>query len=139
GNYYALLFITSNLYGLDKMVEAKWKLDPIKGKGFSQKKAPSLFDDHFEEIDHNRELDFLKAQITIALKGRMLSNNDIYELTLMNEFRPTHAKTAIDGLIKSKKIDTCNEKGDHVANGGAYYLEYKHFKNRENKIYFKLI
>jgi len=36
GNYYALFFITSNMYGLDKMVEAKWELDPVKGKGFTQ-------------------------------------------------------------------------------------------------------
>jgi three-Cys-motif partner protein len=137
GNYYALFFITSNMYGLDKMVEAKWKLDPIKGKGFTQKKTPSLFDNHFEEVDHNRELDFLKVKITSALKDRILSNNDIYELTLRNEFRPTHAKTALDSLIKFRKIDTCNLNGEHISSPGAYYLDYTHFKNKENKIYFK--
>lgn len=139
GNYYALFFITSNIYGLEKMVEAKWKLDPIKGKGFSQKRAPSLFDNHFEVADHNRELDFLKAQITTALKSRMLSNSDIYKLTLRNEFSPSHAKTVLDGLIRSSKIDTCNEKGEHISSAGAYYLNYTHFKNKVHKIYFKLI
>ena len=138
GNYYALFFITSNIYGLDKMVEAKWNLDPVRGKGFTQKKTPSLFDDHFEEVDHNRELDFLKETITVALKNRMLSNKDIHELALRNEFRPTHAKTALDGLIKSRKIDTCNVKGEHITTGGVYYLDYTHFK-KENKIYFKLL
>ncbi|MGB8191805.1 MAG: three-Cys-motif partner protein TcmP [Chitinophagaceae bacterium] len=139
GNYYALFFITSNIYGLDKMVEAKWKLDPIKGKGFTQKRPPSLFDDHFEEVDHNRELDFLKTKIINGLKSGMLSNNEIYELTLRNEFRPTHAKSVLDELIKAKIIDTCNEKGEHISNIGAYYLDYNHFKNNDNKIYFKLL
>lgn len=139
GNYYALFFITSNIYGLDKMVEAKWQLDPIKGKGFLQKKTPSLFDNHFEEVDHNRELDFLKVQIVDALKKGLLSNNDVYWLTLLNEFRPTHAKTVLDRLIKFKKVDTCNDKGEHIDSAGAYYLDYTHYKNRENKIYFKLL
>jgi three-Cys-motif partner protein len=139
GNYYALFFITSNMYGLEKMLEAKWKLDPIKGKGFKQKKTPSLFDDHFEEVDHNRELDSLKSKITVSLKGRILSNNDIYEITLRNEFRPTHAKTALDELIKLRMIDTCNVKGEHISSSGAYCLDYTHFKNKDNKIYFKLL
>jgi len=137
GNYYALFFITSNIYGLDKMVEAKWKLDPIKGKGFSQKKAPSLFDIQFEEVDHKRELDFLKSKIITALDGTILSNNNIYELTLKNEFRPTHAKKALDELIKSKLINVCNNKGESITSAGMYYLDYTHFKKNENRIYFK--
>lgn len=82
GNYYALFFITSNIYGLDKMVEAKWKLDPVKGKGFSQKKTPTLFDTHFEQVDHSREIDYLKSQILDALRQKVLSNVEIYELAL---------------------------------------------------------
>lgn len=139
GNYYALFFITSNIYGLDKMVEAKWKLDPIKGKGFTQKKAPSLFDNHFEEVDYNRELDFLKTKILEVLKKGILSNNAIYKLTLQNEFRPTHAKKALEGLINSKRVETCDEKGEKIITPGAYYLDYTHFKNNENKIFFKIL
>jgi three-Cys-motif partner protein len=139
GNYYALFFVTSNMYGLDKMVEAKWKLDPVKGKGFLQKKPATLFDDHFQEVDHKRQLDYLKKVILEALQNTVLSNNDIYELTLKNEFRQTHAKSVLDDLIKTKKIDTCNSKGEHLATNGAYYMDYTHFKNNDNKIYFKLI
>lgn len=139
GNYYALFFITSNIYGLDKMVEAKWKLDPVKGKGFLQKKPPSLFDDHFEQVDHSREIDHLKTKILQGLEGKLLSNTQVYELALRSEFRQTHAKSALDDLIRSKKVDTCNEKGEHLSTAGAYYLDYTHYKNNENKVYFKLI
>lgn len=139
-NYYALFFITSNMYGLDKMVEAKWKLDPVKGKGFTQKKVATLFDNQFEEIDNKRQLDFLEILILKHLKEDiLLSNTKIYELSLRNEFRPTHAKTVLDDLIKSKKIDTCNYKGEHIVNIGAYYLDYTHFKNNDNKVYFKIL
>ncbi|MDR2205069.1 MAG: three-Cys-motif partner protein TcmP [Flavobacteriaceae bacterium] len=45
GNYYALFFMTSNIYGLEKMLETKWKLSPISGKGFNQQKQMGLFDE----------------------------------------------------------------------------------------------
>lgn len=139
-NYYALFFITSNIYGLDKMVEAKWKLDPIKGKGFTQKKLATLFDDQFEETDTSSQLDFFKKVILEKLKEKvMVSNVAIYELSLRNEFRPAQAKIVLDDLIKSKKIWVCNQQGEHISNGGAYYLEYAYFKNKDNKVYFKII
>ena len=139
-NYYALFFITSNMYGLDKMVEAKWKLDPVKGKGFTQKRTVTLFDEQFEEIDKNRELDFLKKIILESLKEHsLLSNNYIYELSLRNEFRQTHAKIVLDDLIKNSKIEICNSKGEAIPNIGSYYMDYTHFKNKENKVYFKII
>jgi three-Cys-motif partner protein len=139
-NYYALFFITSNMYGLDKMVEAKWKLDPIKGKGFSQKKPATLFDEEFQEHDVNREIELLKTLIIdYLMEKKMLSNNDIYELALINEFRQTHAKLVLDDLIKNKKIEACNSKGETQIGIVGYYLDYTHFKNKENKIYFKII
>jgi three-Cys-motif partner protein len=139
GNYYALFFITSNVYGLEKMVEAKWKLDPIKGKGFTQKKSPSLFDDHFEVIDHNRQLDFLRCQIINNLQKKMLSNNETYELTLKNEFQIKHANLILKELMSKRIINTCNEQGEAVAYSGAFYLDYTYFKNKEVKIYIKLL
>ena len=139
-NYYALFFITSNLYGLDKMVEAKWKLDPIKGKGFSQKKEITLFDDQFKEADNNLHIAFFEKLILENIKAkRILSNNDIYELSLINEFRPTHARAALDDLIKEQKIITCTSNGKPMHNSGAYYMDYTHYKNNSNKVHFKII
>lgn len=139
-NYYALFFITSNLYGLDKMVEAKWKLDPIKGKGFTQRKMPTLFDSEFQEIDYKSQLEFLKKVIIDFIqKNKIIGSTDIYKLSLQHEFRPTHAKSVMDELIKLKKIETCDKDGNFYDTAGAYYLDYTHFKKKENKVYFKLI
>ena len=143
GNYYALFFITSNMYGLDKMVEAKWKLDPIKGKGFVQRKTSSqtsMFEQQFEEDDNNMHIDVLKTLILNQLKkGRILSNNNIYEISLRNEFKATHATSVLKSLLNNKVIDTCDSKGKHVSHPVSFYMDYTHFKNRENKIYFKNI
>ncbi|MBX9784446.1 MAG: three-Cys-motif partner protein TcmP [Chitinophagaceae bacterium] len=138
-NYYALFFITSNLYGLDKMVEAKWKLDPVKGKGFTQKKAPTLFDTEFEETDNKRELEFLKEILFSFIKqGRIVTNAEIYELSLVNEFRATHAKAVLDDLIKHKKIEPCDLQGNYLDTAGAYYLDYNNYKKSPNKVNFKI-
>jgi three-Cys-motif partner protein len=141
GNYYALFFITSNIYGLDKMVEAKWKLDPSKGKGFIQKKVSqqtTMFEEQFEEQDNNRHLDFLKTSILDGLQEKgTLSNNNIYEISLRNEFRPTHAIMVLEDLLKSNKIDSCNSKGEHLPPSIGFYMDYTHFKNRDDKVYFK--
>lgn len=137
-NYYALFFISSHIYGLDKMVEAKWKLDPIKGKGFIQEKAPTLFDDHFEEIDKNMALGYLKTCLLKALKIGPLSNTQVYELALINEFKPQHAKETLNELIKNKKVEICNSSGSSISHIGSFGLDFTHFKNKTNKIYFKL-
>jgi hypothetical protein len=142
GTYYALFFITSNLYGLDKMVEAKWKLDPIKGKGFTQKhQGPqtSMFNDHFERQDNKRYLNFLKDLILKELKVRgKLSNVDVYELSLLNEFRPMHAKAILTELITTKRIIPLNSKANMLARIDGAYMDYDHFKRKSELIFYKL-
>jgi three-Cys-motif partner protein len=142
GNYYALFFITSNMYGLDKMVEAKWKLDPIKGKGFTQKRSSpqtSMFNDHFEEQDNKRYLDFLKDLILKELKSRgRLSNCELYKLSLLNEFKPMHAKTLLVELVAAKKILPYDAKGNLLSQIDGAYMDYEHFKRKSELIFYKL-
>lgn len=142
GNYYALFFITSNMYGLDKMVEAKWKLDPIKGKGFTQKRVSpqtSMFNDHFEQQDNKRYLEFLKEIILKELKNRgRLSNVDVYELSLLNEFRPMHGKTILSELVTTKKIVSIDSKGNVLDRIDGAYMDYNHFKQKSELIFYKL-
>jgi hypothetical protein len=142
GNYYALFFITSNAYGLEKMVEAKWKLDPVKGKGFSQKKTSSqtsMFEDHFEEVDTKRHLDFLKTLIIDELKKRsQLTNVDFYEIALMNEFKPMHAKKFLTELVDNKRILAWDVHGNRLTRIEGAYMDYDHFKKKMVMIVYKL-
>jgi three-Cys-motif partner protein len=126
GSYYALFFIGSNIYGLEKMLETKWSLDPVKGEGFDQEKDMmqfTMFDDEINENDHLREISYLEDIIFSSLKQRnSMTNVELYELTLRNEFLPKHAKEAIDNLIKKKKIKKIGESK-------GYNINYQNYKD----------
>ena len=124
GNYYALFFIGSNIYGLEKMLETKWKLDPVKGKGFNQNKNTmqlSMFEEEMNEYDNLREISYLEEIIYQSIKqNKTLTNIEIYELSVRNEFLPKHANTALENLVKTKKIQEINNSLGYKINNSNY-------------------
>jgi len=134
GNFYALFFIGSNIYGLEKMLETKWKLDPIKGKGYNQQKDTSqmsLFNEEFDEIDRMRELSYLEEIIYQSISEKEnISNNELYELTLRNEFLPKHTNQVLKNLIKQNRIQ---------CNSSAFGIDYNNFKNKVIISNFKIL
>jgi three-Cys-motif partner protein len=134
GNYYAVFFITSNILGLEKMVEAKWKLDPSSGKGFNQdSKAPSLFGEELVEYDKMQEISYLETIILNVLgQSKKLSNCDIYKLAVTNEFLPKHAKKSIENLIRDNKI---NQIGKSQGLG----ISYKNYRDKNIMAEFERI
>jgi three-Cys-motif partner protein len=127
GSYYALFFISSNIYGFEKMLETKWKLDPIKGKGFNQNKDSnqlSMFNEEMNELDSLREISYLEDIIYRHIKQNTSINNiEIYELTVKNEFLPKHANTALHNLIKNKKIQ-------EIHNSLAYKINHSNYRDK---------
>ncbi len=140
GNYYAIFFITSNIYGLERMIEVKWKQDPSHGKGFVRKKQPGLFDELLVEYDRNRELENLKAILIneISSSSNGIPNTKIYSLTLKNEFLPKHSNEIIKQLKIENKIYTTDRFGNACNFGNATYIDYDHYKKNSIKIYYKL-
>jgi len=136
GNYYAIFFITANIYGLEKMVETKWKTDPNNGKGFRQNSIQNtLFQPEFIEIDKNQNIDKLKEIILQYLKNNnRINTNEIYELGLRNEFCPTHSLKAIKDLCSIKKLKPLG--GGNMPIG--YGINYTNYKNKEIKATFEL-
>lgn len=139
GNYYALFFITSNIYGLEKMLESKWKMDPVKGKGFNQNRKTgqvSMFDQEFEEYDKRKEIDFLTNILRDKIQDvGSLNNNDVYRLSLLNEFRPTHANAAIKLLLK-KGIKAYYPSGDEIQGVVGFGINYDNYKSQIIKVTF---
>jgi len=92
-----------------------------------------MFNDHFDQQDNKRYLQFLKEIILKELKihGR-LSNVDMYELSLLNEFRPMHAKMILCELVTTKKIATIDSNGNVLPRIDAAYQDYEHFKRKVN-------
>jgi len=125
GSYYAIFFICSNIYGLEKMLETKWKLDPGQGKGFKQNEAPlqpSMFDEEIKAFDILQSISTLENIIYQEItKNGILTNVELYELTLKNEFLPKHSTIALNNLIKKGKIRKIN----NTKGSGINYDNYK--------------
>jgi len=129
GSYYAIFFISSNIYGLEKMLETKWKLDPGQGKGFKQRENPaqlSMFEDEIKKFDILQSVSTLENIIYQEIsKNGILTNVELYEISLKNEFLPKHANSALNNLIKKGKI--------RIINGTkGYGINYSYYK--ENNI-----
>lgn len=136
GNYYSLFFITSNIYGLEKMVESKWKLDPNKGKGFNQPSVQgNMFDSSFLEADISHNIANLKnIFVEFLQKNGTLNNCQIYELALAAEYTPAQAKKAIDELLSNRRIKDITGESNPL---GAY-INYNNYKDRIIKVTFGL-
>jgi three-Cys-motif partner protein len=136
GSYYALFFICSNIYGLEKMLETKWSLDTGQGKGFKQNDNSmqlSMFDEELKIFDALQSISTLENIIyqEITQNGK-LTNVRLYKLTLKNEFLPKHAIIALDNLIKKGKIQKIN-------NSKGYGINYTNFKRNNIVSMFEVI
>lgn len=141
GNYYAVFFITSHIYGLERMLEVKWKADPSGGKGFKKKNEQvlDLFGEQLVEYDKQIQFNHLETTFVNALtKSGIMSNVETYELTITSQFLPKHINAVIKELRKKDRIVNCNSSGDITDFGNATYIDYDHYKTNDEKIFFKL-
>jgi len=136
GSYYALFFISSNIYGLEKMLETKWKLDPGQGKGFKQNEEPlqpTMFDEEIKAFDALQSISTLENVIYQEIaKNGTLTNVELYELTLKNEFLPKHVNFVLKNLIKNRKIREVN-------NSKGYKIDYTSYRNKNIVSRFEVI
>ena len=132
--FFCLFFFTSHIYGFDKMLEAKWEIDSEEGRGWSYKNpdALTLFTPSFTTKVNKLEVffrSFLKESRT---------NAEIYEATLHQGFRPTHAVEVLKGLASQNLLNVTSNDG-HKWRKGAFYINYGDYCNRPNQISIQLI
>jgi len=136
GSYYAIFFISSNIYGLEKMLETKWKLDPGQGKGFKQNEdplQPSMFDEEIKTFDTLQSISSLENIIYQEIaQNSTLTNVELYELTLKNEFLPKHANRVLKNLIKRHKIREINSSK-------GYKIDYYSYRDKNIVSRFEVI
>jgi three-Cys-motif partner protein len=123
-NVYALFFVTKHIYGLEKAVEAKWKLDELCGRGFKKKQPKSLFEEEEKEEKKENCIERLRVKLFYYLK-KARTNIDIYRFALTNGFLPKHANIILQELNGENKLifDSHNERKN------SFFLAYKHYKN----------
>ena len=125
-NVYCMFFFTRNVRGYEKMLEAKWSIDPSHGKGHSLEKTISLFDE-IELSGYHQEL------LAYIDSADYRTNADLYLFGLDNNFLPKHTKGVLDGWKKSEtKFEVVALDNKPVR---GYYIEY----NSERRIAFRLV
>jgi len=138
GHFFAVFFITSHIYGLEKNLEAKWRLDENNGVEFKQPKAPTLFDSANKEEIKNNNFNRLKDSILSFLNDGKRTNKDLYEFTLRQGFLPKHTNEVLRYFQNQKKISVKDDKGEEIKQG-TFYISYKPYKKEDKKIIFELI
>lgn len=132
-NYYSLFFITNHIYGLDRIIDTKWKLDSNCGEGFKKIKTEHLFTGMFEETDKENCLEKLESSLKEYLV-EYRTNNEIYEFTLIAGFLPKHSNEILKDLFKNHKLEF-----DRDVRKNSFYLNYGYYKNKDIKYKAKII
>lgn len=100
GQYFSLFFFTNNKKGFQKMLETKWKLDEENGRGYKiavNKSQSSLFG--ITEISNYDELLY-----NLIKEKKVVTNAQLLDFGLDNEYLPKHTKLVLDNLKSSNKI-----------------------------------
>ncbi len=135
-NYYALFFIGHHIYGLEKFIEAKWKNDSL-GQGFNQSKnANTLFGEQLVEYDKNISVSKLE-KLFRELIEKEVSNLQLYEFTLKNQFKTTHMNQLLRELKNKKRIQILDSAKNIIESPRGFGLTYEDFKSKKISYYFK--
>lgn len=122
-NIFCLFFFTCNIKGLEKMLEAKWKEDSERGKGYRVNQQSMLFSEIIAQGYPMKLQQFLAAK---PLK----SNQQVYLFGLEQGFLPKHTNSILRGWQREGKLEIIPSDGQSVRKG-AFYLTSK---NRNVKI-----
>ena len=120
GTYYGLFFMTSQIYGLEKILEVKWKLDDQEGSGFDNRHQMDLFLE-------TEVLDNLEKNLKFYLEEQR-TNCDVYKFTLNQDFLPKHTNLILKKLQKQGQLEVTPKP----TRKGSFYVGYNHYKNCEN-------
>lgn len=131
-NIFALFFMSSNIFGFEKILETKWKLDEEHGGGFrlpEKEQTIDMFADEFALETKNENARKLKKILEEALKSPK-TNKDIYELVVRNEFLPKHANEVLKELQNTNpKFSVIDISTGKKARKNAFYLTYKNYNS----------
>lgn len=130
--FFCLFFFTSHIYGFDRMLDAKWKIDEDEGRGWQYQEENTLFSQAEKKANtfkfEKKLIEFLKAERT---------NSELYKFTLHNGHLPTHANEILLKLQTDGRLDAIKADGTK-ARKSSFYINYQDYKNDPNKIKLKI-
>lgn len=126
---FCLFFFSSHIRGYEKMLETKWDIDTEQGRGWKYNSNQSTL---FSVLETNRLEDLLLGYLK---EGR--ANGEIYEYTLRQGFLPKHSTQILKKLQSDNRLDLSKEDNSKIRKG-AFYINYKEYKEYFNKLTIKL-
>lgn len=137
-NYFALFFISSNIFGFEKILDVKWTLDEEHGRGFVLPEVTgNLFAEQFALEAKNDNARRLKSILEEALK-KTCTNKELYEIVLRNEFLPKHANEILRELQQTNPKFFVKELATGMnARKNSFYISYKNYKKPVVKMYIE--
>jgi len=138
-NYFALFFMSSHIFGFEKILDVKWQLDEDDGRGF---KIPSTQKGLFDNIFAQQTKDENVAKLELILSKLLAvpkSNNQIYEEILKHEFLPKHANEIFKmWQLNNPKFKVYDTNSRKEARKGSFYISYDYYKMNDVKVQFKI-
>lgn len=121
--HFCLFFFTSHIYGFDRMLDAKWKIDEEEGRGWTYNMTTDLFN----QVEKKPNVIKFEKQLFKFLKEKNRTNKDVYEFTIKNGHLPTHTNDILRRLQNDKTISTISLDGK-PARKNSFYVNYKMYK-----------
>ncbi len=126
--FFCLFFFTSHIYGFDRMLDAKWKIDEEEGRGWSYQQENNLF----SQIEKKANTYEFERKLKEFL-GTYRNNRELYEFCLHNGHLPAHANEILTKLQNEGILSSFNGDGT-PARKSSFYLNYKDSRTRPDKI-----
>jgi three-Cys-motif partner protein len=123
-NVYALFFITPNEIGFEKILESKWKLDSLQGRGFRLSETGNFF--------KKAHINNFENKLESFLKSGTRNNIEVYKFALENEHLKTHVGDVFRNWKVKKRLEVYDYETQKLNNRG-FYIEGKNLK-----VYYKL-
>lgn len=127
---FCLFFFTSHVYGFEKMLNVKWKIDELEGRGWSKSAQGDLFSSTTQQPNTKK---FEKELINFINKKERF-NGEVYLFALSKGHIPKHANEILKDLQKKGLIETFTPNTEAKPPKNAFYLSYKEYKKDPKKI-----
>jgi len=117
GQLFSLFFFTNHHKGAEKMLDAKWRLDESRGKGFRS----DMLTDQTNLFTGISGSNYRRLLHDFIEKNGRVSNMNIYEFGLSKGFLPKHSNEVLnqlkkEGIVDLRSIDEKPARGNYIGN-----------------------
>ncbi len=139
-HYFSLFFLTSHLYGLEKILEVKWDLNEVNGAGFNlPTQQLNLFAEFETEAEQRKIITAFENELKEYLKQQH-TNNEVYRFALTHEFLPKHINQILTQWQDANKICVTDIRTKNPARRKSFYISYDNCKDAVYpKVYIQLV